>query len=227
MLLMIIPSQTSLDEAAMGLEYGLIWHYDSKGLYSVRSGYCLAMELREGENISGDKDDMNWWKNLCNLKLPNKIKSFVWRAFHDILPCYDNLQKRGIPCLAPCPRCSEGVEDVWHVLWDCKYACEVWDSSSLCQPLVMLRNQWVDDDPKVSAMETLEKVGRFLGDYRLAEWLNMTQWEGLLFTKDCGICIQIDEVDAIQVIQAVNCGDSLADEGAVINNISKLFFISP
>ena len=76
--------------------------------YTVRSGYRLAMEMCEGENVFGNRGDTNWWKKLLILKLPNKIKSFVWRVFHDILPCYDNLQKRGIPCLALCPGCSEG-----------------------------------------------------------------------------------------------------------------------
>ena len=51
--------------------------------------------------------------------------------------------------------------------------------------------------------------------------------ESFLFAKDCGICIQIAEVDVTRVVQAVNCGDSLAEEGAVINNILELFSVSP
>ncbi|GMN59761.1 hypothetical protein TIFTF001_028862 [Ficus carica] len=51
--------------------------------------------------------------------------------------------------------------------------------------------------------------------------------EGLLIAKDCGICIQIAEVDATQVVQTVNCGDLFAEEGAVINDILELFSIAP
>ncbi|GMN34007.1 hypothetical protein TIFTF001_004459 [Ficus carica] len=29
-----------------------------------------------------------------------------------------DFRKRGIPCQPLCPRCSKGVKDVWHALWD-------------------------------------------------------------------------------------------------------------
>ncbi|GMN59414.1 hypothetical protein TIFTF001_028508 [Ficus carica] len=126
--------------------------------------------------------------------------------------------------------------------------CVIWSNMALKTNLKILcdvasaiwkaRNQWIHDGPKVSAMETLEKVGRFLRDYQacskkihgsfspfMAECLALM--EDLLFVKNCGICIQITEVDGTRVVQAVNCGDSLAEEGAVINDIIKLFSISP
>lgn len=54
----------------------------------------------------------------------------------------------------------------------------------------------------------------------MAECLALRQ--GLLFVKNYG-CIQIAEVDATRVVQAVNCGDSLIEEEAVINDILELF----
>ncbi|GMN68645.1 hypothetical protein TIFTF001_037701 [Ficus carica] len=54
-----------------------------------------------------------------------------------------------------------------------------------------------------------------------------TDTSSLLFAKDCGICIQIAEVDATRVVEVVNCGDSFVEEGAVINDILELFSVSP
>jgi hypothetical protein len=38
----------------------------------------------------------NFWKILWNMKVPNSVKMFLWRACHNIIPTKVNLQKRGI-----------------------------------------------------------------------------------------------------------------------------------
>ncbi|GMN29344.1 hypothetical protein TIFTF001_047933 [Ficus carica] len=86
------------------------------------------------------------------------------------------------------------------------------------QPLVMLGL-----DPLMESMDPSWPKGFSNGDFGEGWPLS---WEGLPFAKDCVICIQISEVDATRVVQAVNCGDSLAEEGAVINNILELFSVS-
>ncbi|GMN56961.1 hypothetical protein TIFTF001_026071 [Ficus carica] len=80
-----------------------IWHSDSRGLYTVRSGYWVAMEAKGLEGSSNAVVSKTWWGKLWSLKLPSK--------------------------------CCEGVESIWHSLWECPSAKEVWDSSVLWSKL--------------------------------------------------------------------------------------------
>lgn len=40
----------------------LIWHYESKGSYSVKSGYRLEMDTRQLGSCSEDSADISWWR---------------------------------------------------------------------------------------------------------------------------------------------------------------------
>lgn len=67
------------------LEDKWIWHFDKKGLYSVKSGYksfvnSLIREASSSENCMG-----KIWEKLWRLKVPNKIKFFCWRALNEII----------------------------------------------------------------------------------------------------------------------------------------------
>lgn len=61
----------------------LIWHFSKNGLFSVRSAYHLTLRLEElliPASSSSSTQTLNSWKWLWNLKLPSKIKIFVWRG---------------------------------------------------------------------------------------------------------------------------------------------------
>ena len=113
----------------------LIWHYDLHGLYIVRSGYWVAMEAKGLEGSSNAAVNKAQWEKLWSLKLPSKVKIFLWRAFHGVLPLFDVLNKWDVKCLNGCMRCCKGVESIWHSLWECPSAREVWDFSVLWSKL--------------------------------------------------------------------------------------------
>lgn len=47
------------------------------------------------------------------LFIPNKVKIFGWKAFNDLLPCAENLVKRGVNCEGWwCGFCREVVESL-------------------------------------------------------------------------------------------------------------------
>ena len=52
----------------------LIWYFDSRGLYSVRSGYGIIMEDKKQACFSLGSNDRKWWGLLWNLNIPIKIK---------------------------------------------------------------------------------------------------------------------------------------------------------
>ncbi|GMN55664.1 hypothetical protein TIFTF001_024771 [Ficus carica] len=116
-------------------------------------------------------DGRSWWGRLWSLKLPSKVKLFLWRAFHGILSCYDSPGSRGIKCLRGCSSlkntkavsfdglCMDiggnGTRDELEVFTAIAWA--LWQS----------RNAWVHSKRLRDARDTLDLAGRALGDFHL------------------------------------------------------------
>ncbi|KAK2653334.1 hypothetical protein Ddye_013190 [Dipteronia dyeriana] len=99
----------------------LLWHFEKSGEYSVRSGYQVArdMTMVDSPGVSGSKDLASLWKILWKLKIPLKIKLFMWRACHHRIPTLVSLAKRGVLTKFFCPRCRQSPEPVLYALWGC------------------------------------------------------------------------------------------------------------
>lgn len=63
------------------LEDQLVWSYDKRDQYQVKSGYYVALRLKLKDLPSSSSPNIGWWKFFWNLSLPSKIKLFYWRAF--------------------------------------------------------------------------------------------------------------------------------------------------
>jgi ribonuclease HI len=60
------------------------------------------------------------------MKLPSKIKIFLWRALHGIVLLKSILANRHIGTSGKCPVCLSAPENVMHLLFQCNAAREVW-----------------------------------------------------------------------------------------------------
>uniref|UniRef100_A0A803PYI0 Reverse transcriptase domain-containing protein n=1 Tax=Cannabis sativa TaxID=3483 RepID=A0A803PYI0_CANSA len=99
----------------------ILWHYSKNGEYTVKSVYRMASSLSTEQHQSNDHSLVQWWKKLWRLKIPPKVKHFVWKVAHNWLPTNVNLAKRGINSGVICSRCSSHVdESIAHALWGCK-----------------------------------------------------------------------------------------------------------
>jgi hypothetical protein len=86
-----------------GMEDLLAWHYDNKGLFSVKSAYHVLDDRKsreskrqQGENSSSTTQQVISgfnWKNIWKLKCPPKVKHFFWRFTHDSLPLRCNISR--------------------------------------------------------------------------------------------------------------------------------------
>lgn len=85
----------------------LTWFYDPNGVHSIKSGYHVATYNKEEYTALASSEEPLWWKTLCNLDLPDKIKLFLWRA---IIPH------------SGCERCQLDSESVKHPLLTCPEA---------------------------------------------------------------------------------------------------------
>ena len=72
-------------------------------------------------------DTSKWlWNGIWKLKVPNKVRHFMWRASSESLPTNFNLCSRHILPDNNCALCEDHPEDVLHCLWLCDYAKSIW-----------------------------------------------------------------------------------------------------
>lgn len=84
------------------------------------------------------------------MKSPPKVKIFVWRACHDIIPTRGNLSRRHIPAVANCQVCGGDVEYSAHTLMYSLLVEEAWLNS----PFEKVR----DFHPRRRLIDVISKV---------------------------------------------------------------------
>ncbi|KAK9999046.1 hypothetical protein SO802_018649 [Lithocarpus litseifolius] len=121
-----------------GEEDVLIWPLTADGEYSVRSAYHLLVAAEEclAPSSSSLAHNHTVWKQIWKMKVPNKIRHFIWRAAKDSLPTKVNLKARNVSVDVVCEGCGDYSESTLHSLWLCDQAREVWMSGSEFQFLI-------------------------------------------------------------------------------------------
>ena len=59
----------------------LIWHWDNRVIFLVRSAYYVGLEIKKESSDRGSSSDLGGkfqWKKLWDIPLPSKIKLFGW-----------------------------------------------------------------------------------------------------------------------------------------------------
>lgn len=73
----------------------LMWHYDSKGLFSVKSAYKVAISLHDNASSSSQSSLATSTRNkIWSASVPGKVKVCVWKACSNILPTHSNFEKK-------------------------------------------------------------------------------------------------------------------------------------
>ena len=109
----------------------IIWPRCKSGIYSVKLGYQLLCELDGIEEASASYNEKtrNFWRSIWQLRVPNKVKIFLWRACTDALPTKVNLQKRRVLDNTVCSLYQKALEDVFHAMWSYEAIQSIWLSS--------------------------------------------------------------------------------------------------
>lgn len=100
------------------------WRKEKMGHYSVKSAYAALIEQR-GSQVSSANS--GFWRKLWNLKIPLKIKHFLWRASSDVLPTKEQLRAKRVEVCALCPVCNLTLESTFHILVGCEFASSCWN----------------------------------------------------------------------------------------------------
>ncbi|KAJ1395094.1 Ribonuclease H-like superfamily [Sesbania bispinosa] len=110
------------------------WALTPCGLYSVRSGYYVALQIA----IDGTNEEPNRpcpptvnWKKLWSLPCQPKQLHFMWRLLNGTFPVRCNLIKRGVNCDTRCEWCGDNAETETHFFRDCPWIANAWVQSPL------------------------------------------------------------------------------------------------
>ena len=128
------------------MEDFVAWHCTRYGTFSVCSAYHVEFDHQFGRhyaslNSPGSAQLNAVWKELWQLRLPEKIKHFGWKVLKEVLPCYGVLAGRHVPLIPQCPLCKIGLEDIQHCLFTCIRASEVWTALGLSEVIEQAARQ--------------------------------------------------------------------------------------
>ena len=83
----------------VGEEDFIAWHYEKNGMFSVKSAYRLALNLKNNKSETGSSSDAvngerRLWNIIWKAQVPQKIRIFAWRAATISLPTWKHKQQR-------------------------------------------------------------------------------------------------------------------------------------
>ncbi|GMI74877.1 hypothetical protein like AT4G29090 [Hibiscus trionum] len=115
----------------------LIWAGNKNREYSAKSGYrFMEEEARETNQPSSSEEILNkkeLWNSVWKIQVPSKIRAFLWRLCHDIVPTKSTLRARfhgNLQDQDNCPHCYQHQESAEHILFFCPFAQATWRASA-------------------------------------------------------------------------------------------------
>lgn len=111
------------------------WGGDGTGMFSISSAYNFVHG-----NANNEGDDI--WEKIWKIKVPNRMKVFIWLARHQKIMCNAERKKRGFAGNDWCHRCPSKVENVEHILRGYPRADVVWRRIA---PTRVQKSNWNDD----------------------------------------------------------------------------------
>ena len=121
-----------------GMQDFIAWHFDEKGVHSVKQAYKLHVKMHEITNeleagMSGDVHgsldacESTYWSRIWKMPCQSKINMFTWRLAHNSLALRTNLAARGVEIEdTRCLLCHTNAEDGGHLFVRCKEVKRVW-----------------------------------------------------------------------------------------------------
>ena len=74
------------------------------------------------------------WKKVWSIKLPPKVKNFLWRLYNHCLPTKDLLIYRRLDVDPAFPFCANEMATALHVFTQCNFAKNSWLAAQLSRP---------------------------------------------------------------------------------------------
>ncbi|GER57421.1 ribonuclease H-like superfamily protein [Striga asiatica] len=112
----------------LGSRDRFIWHWDSKGTFSVRDAYRIVLaNFKSSHNnpeFSSYPDNLSrMWR--ISLQVKSKVKNFLWRCWHSYLGTKVDLASRGMLLDPKCDICGEADEDFGSYFISLSKGCQL------------------------------------------------------------------------------------------------------
>ncbi|KAL8143934.1 hypothetical protein V2J09_016966 [Rumex salicifolius] len=101
----------------------LTWSFSKDGMYTVSSAYVGLTDFNRGQSDVGDIFRVLW-----RIKVPERIRMFLWLGVHGRLMKNAERFRRHLTSDPRCAVCSDGEETLLHLFRDCRKAKCVWNS---------------------------------------------------------------------------------------------------
>lgn len=108
---MLVEDDTCIDTAS--------WSHEPSGSFSITSAYNI---IHSDAGVDEDKA----WSDIWKLPIPNKMRVFLWLAYHKRIMSNELRRKKGFTTVDRCYHCPTTTEDADHILRRCKLAEDVW-----------------------------------------------------------------------------------------------------
>jgi ribonuclease HI len=101
------------------------WTLENHGMFTVRSAYNLALDLKNGtppNSSSCQNGDRNLWKVIWSTNVPPKVKIFTWKLATNNIAVQVNRARRLPNILPMCTICGMEEETGYHATMVCTKA---------------------------------------------------------------------------------------------------------
>uniref|UniRef100_A0A7N2LZ18 Reverse transcriptase zinc-binding domain-containing protein n=1 Tax=Quercus lobata TaxID=97700 RepID=A0A7N2LZ18_QUELO len=143
------------------------WQFGTTNTNAFKSDYRLLSEAAEKDNASTSNPEFKkkFWSGIWKLKIPGKVKHYLWKAYSNTLPTKQNLQKRKILNDSTFHLYSKENESSMHALWDCEKIQEVWSH--------IFRNK-----TRITEVSTpLDRIAKAASDF--LQWIRCSNYPGM------------------------------------------------
>lgn len=133
------------------------WRRDKLGQYTVKSAYA---SIRDGPEANHTSSSPGFWNKIWNLKIPLKVKHFIWRAISDCLPTKVQLCSRRVEVDIMCPVCNLTEETTVHALLTCPVSALYWQQLDFKhdEHTIVTVKDWIQEVLKHSRRNMINKV---------------------------------------------------------------------
>ena len=123
----------SLRISKTGRQDCVSWDFTKSGLYTVKSGYEVAHEMRTRQHFPAtvEPSTVGLKKAMWKLKTPRKLKHFLWSSISGFIATAEQLKFCHCTQESSCVRCGSVTESINHTLFECPPALQSWALSPI------------------------------------------------------------------------------------------------
>ncbi|XP_062028495.1 uncharacterized protein LOC133744394 [Rosa rugosa] len=143
----------------------LIWSYEKRGFFTVKSAYWAAREQVLGSALattSSGNPFKELWRRLWRTKVPGKVHICVGRACNNLLPTRERLLSKGYKGDVHCLLCNHVCESTAHLFCKCPIALDILSAAPFSLQHTLLPNlnfkEWMLEQSLHLKAEVFEKL---------------------------------------------------------------------